>query len=161
MLLGEEPLGEGLLVETGRIPHIREAVEGAARLEAVQAHLVESPGHQDAPPVVFREHLLDEGLAGADGLHGGVLGRGGGAHDPVLVHLGDAGHDLRRRRDVADAPARHRVGLAEAADQHRPLAHPIEGAEGDVLVAAIDEAVVDLVGDDHEVVTLGDRGDGG
>ena len=75
------------------------------------------------------------------------------------MHLGDPGHQPCGGRDVPDPPAGHRVGLAEPADQHRPIAHSVEGAEGDVLMAAVDEAVVDLVGDDKQVMALGDRGD--
>src|SRR5439155_23576969 len=67
-LLGEQALREGLLVEAGGIGHVREAVEGAPRLEAVEAHFVEAPGHQQPAPVVLLEHALDEGLAGADRL---------------------------------------------------------------------------------------------
>src|SRR5438094_3180677 len=45
-LLGEQALREGLLVEAGGIGHVGEAVEGAPRLEAAEAHLVQAPGHQ-------------------------------------------------------------------------------------------------------------------
>ena len=122
-LLAKELPGKRLVIHAGAAD-LREAVEGAARLEAEEPDLVEPPGHELATAVVLGLHLEHEALARAERLDGRELGGSGSAHDPVLVHLGDAGHQLRRRRHVADAPAGHRVALREAADQDRPIPHP-------------------------------------
>ncbi len=56
------------------------------------------------------------------------------------------------RAEVADPPARHGVGLREAAHEDRSFAHAGKRAHRPVPVAAIGEAVVDLVRVDEQVV---------
>ena len=74
VLLGQQLLGERLVVEPGRIGHAREAVEGAHRLEVRQADLVEAIGHVAAAAVVLGAHRLEMRLAAAQRLDGGELG---------------------------------------------------------------------------------------
>ena len=74
-----------------------------------------------------------------------------------LRHGADEGLVAER---VADAPARHRVGLGEAVEEDRALLHAGQGREADVLLAAVRQVAVDLIGDDDEVVLLGKGRDG-
>ncbi len=156
VLFLEEPAGERLRVQPRR-GDLREGVERAERFECVEAHRVEAV-HDEAPaPVVFGPHALDLGLAIDEGHERGVLGDGRRRHDPVLVDLHDPLEDPCGRRQPADPPAGHRVGLREAAHENRPIAHAGDRRERPVPVRPVGEAVVDLVAVDEEVVTLGDR----
>ena len=123
-LLGQQPLGERLVVEAGRAD-ARERVERAARLERLEPERVEPVDDQPPAAVVLGEHPLDVGLALDDRRQRRVLRRRRRRHDPVLVDLDHPLEDRRRRGHVADAPAGHRVRLREAAHQDRPLAHPV------------------------------------
>ena len=158
-LLGQQQLGERRLVQPGRIGDAWEAVEGALRLEGREPDLVEAIGDVAAASVVLGAHRLKMRLSAAKRLDRGKLGGRGGAHDPVLVDLRDAGHQLRRGGDPSDPPTGHRVALAEAAEQDRALAHRRQRAEGGVLVVAVHEPVVDLVAVHEQVVLLGDPRD--
>ena len=75
-----------------------------------------------------------------------------GAGVEVLLALGHAVDDLRRGRDKADAPAGHGIGLREAVDDDRPLFHPREGRDAGCLFSGVEQGVVDVVGDDQQVV---------
>src|SRR5207245_7769994 len=58
LLLGDEPLAE-LAVGQAGARNVREAVESAARLEAVQPQLVEAAQHHLPPLVVRGDHAAD------------------------------------------------------------------------------------------------------
>ncbi len=60
--------------------------------------------------------------------------------------------------DPADLPTGEREGLAPGADRDRAVAHARQCRERDVF-AVVDEMLVDLVGDDDEIVFLRDLGD--
>src|SRR5512135_2057299 len=62
MLLFKELLAEGLIVHAGG-GDVGEGIEGAARLEGLEAEAVESRDHQAAAPVVFGNHALHMLLA--------------------------------------------------------------------------------------------------
>ena len=68
--------------------------------------------------------------------------------------------DERRRHDrVAHPPAGHRERLGEAVEDDRPLGHPGQRGDRDVLGAVVQDPAVDLVGEDPQVVLDGERGD--
>ncbi len=77
MLLGEQPLGERLVVEPGR-GDPGEGIEGAARLERLEAKCVEAVDEQAPATVVLGDHPHDVRLALEDGRERGVLGRRAG-----------------------------------------------------------------------------------
>ena len=157
LLLEEEALGELLVVEAAA-RDAGEGVEGALRLDEVEAHLAAALDDQLAAAGVLADHAERVLFAALQRLDGGVLGGGGSGHHDVLVHLHHRVDQARRGADPAEAPAGHRVGLREAAEEDRALLHARDRREADVL-DAVDEAVVDLVRDDEEVVALDDVGD--
>ena len=75
------------------------------------------------------------------------------------MNLDKPRNDLLRSAKEADAPPRHRVRLREAADQNGPLAHPRVGGDGAVRRPLVDESVIDLVADYHQVACHGDLGE--
>ena len=75
------------------------------------------------------------------------------------MHLARPVDDLGRADHIAQAPTRHGVGLGERAAAERALGHARQAREVDVLVGGVDDVLVDLVGDDPQVVLLGHAGD--
>ena len=73
----------------------------------------------------------------------------------VLLALGHTVDDLRRGRDKADAPAGHGIGLREAVDNDRALLHAWERGNAGCLFSGVEQGVVDVIGDDHQVVLDG------
>ena len=66
----------------------------------------------------------------------------------------EGGHgldDVLRASGIADAPAGHGVGLGDAVDDDGLGLHIVaQGGEADVVLAVVDQLLVDLVGDDVE-----------
>ena len=159
-VLGLEEFFSELVGGVARARDVGEDVEGALRLEARQAHLREAVVDQVAAAVVLSDHLLHVLLAVAQRLDGRNLGRDRRAEHRVLVDLRHGADEGLVAERIADAPARHRVGLREAVEENRALLHAGQGGEADVLLAAVRQVAVDLVGDDDEVVLLGKGRDG-
>ena len=65
-----------------------------------------------------------------------------------------------RPREVADAPARHRVLLREGVDGDGPVLEPGERRRADVPDVAVRQGRVRLVGDQQQVVADAELGDG-
>src|SRR5207247_532293 len=86
LLLEQEPLRE-LLVVHSRRRDVGEAIERAARLEAVEAEVVEALEHHFAAPVVLADHTQHLVFTGAQRLERRVLTRCRDAHHRVLVDL--------------------------------------------------------------------------
>jgi hypothetical protein len=67
------------------------------------------------------------------------------------------------RDAVADAPARHRVGLRHRVDDDGALAHPFEFGHRDVLISAslarVEDVLVDFIREAERVVFAAERGD--
>ena len=59
----------------------------------------------------------------------------------------------------ADAPPGHAVRLRQPVDRHRPLRHAVEGGDGHVPEAVVDDVLVDLVGDGDGIPPAAERGD--
>ena len=154
-LLVKQPLGEGLRVQTGAADR-GEGVERPRWFRALQAELAQPLDEDPAAPVVVGDHRGDVALGVLERLDRGDLRDVRGTQHRVLVHphaqLGDPGG----RADPADPPARHRVRLGEATEHDGALPRAGQRAEAGVR-AGVGEPVVDLVGDEVEVVLLGER----
>jgi malonyl-CoA/methylmalonyl-CoA synthetase len=153
--------------------------QGAGEVDAAQAgrgdvehqiHAARRPARRDA---IGAGQRGKRGVAagavarGDGGLGGVVLGQGvqRGVHDEAGDAIGagvgqiaeQRGH-LRRRDHPAAAPAGHGVGFGERADHQRALAQPGAGAQADML-ALIDLALIEFVGNHPEVARAAHRGD--
>src|SRR5207237_5772094 len=109
----KEACGELLTAET-RGADVREAVERAAWLEALEAHVVETLPHVPTAAVVLGHYLLHIGFAVPERLDRRILTCGRYAHHRVLMDLHHLLDHVGRRACVADAPSGHRVRLREA-----------------------------------------------
>ena len=89
----------------------------------------------------------------------GLLKRRRRADRQEIVHLFRAVDDVRRRDDVAEAPAGDRVGLGQRRARQRALPHTRQGREVGMLVRRVDDVLVDLVGDDIGIVLFRERRD--
>ncbi len=97
-----------------------------------------------------------------DGGDGGALSHVGHVRGGVALEVGGGLYDVVGADEPADAPAGHGVGLGDAVDDEAllgDLGH--EGGHGGELVVAVDEVLVDLVGDDPHAVLDGPAPDGG
>src|SRR5438552_8790310 len=86
-LLFEEKALRELLVVHSRGRHVREAVERAARLEALQTEVVEALQHHLPPPVVLADHAADLVFTVLERLERRVLTRRRHAHHGVLMNF--------------------------------------------------------------------------
>ncbi len=155
MLLLQELLAEELVVHAGG-RDVREGIEGAARLEGLEAKPVQSIHQQPAAAVVLREHFLHIALADRQRLDGGILRGRGRGHDRVLVDAHHALNDIRRTGRIPNAPAGHGVVFREAAQQDRALPDALRQRRHAHMREAIHQAVVDLVRDDQQVMLFRD-----
>ncbi len=130
------------------------------RLDARQSHRVETLHDQCAAARVARVHLLDERLAHFQRLQRRPLRHRRRGHNQVLVQLAHLGQQGLRPQHIPHAPARHRVGLGEALQHDRSLAHPRQRGETHVL-HTVDQPVVDFVRNHHQVVLFREGGNGG
>ena len=60
---------------------------------------------------------------------------------------------------VAHAPSGHGVGFGEAVEQNGPLLEAGDAHDGEMFVAVVDEAAVDLVRKNHDVAVADGLGD--
>ena len=97
---------------------------------------------------VERGDLVVVGLRQREADDGGFHQRRGGAHGEKVVHLARAVDDLGRADHIAQAPARHGIGLGKRAAAQRATGHARQAREVDVLMGRVDNVLVDLVGDD-------------
>ena len=114
-------------------------------------HLVD----QLAPRLILLPHPLRPVRLRRDRGEGGALY--GAVHRPVNrpVHPRGGGGEIARGDQVADAPARHRVGLREGVAVEQAVAQAGDLQCGDERRAVEDDVVVRLVGEDEEVALLG------
>ena len=125
-------------------------------------HGIQAGNHVFAAAVVLLAHCLHLGhaLEAGQRLDGSILRHGVGAGGHLALQ---AAHDLRngrRRGRVADAPAGHRVGLGHAVDDDCLVVDRLaEGRDGRVLLAVIDELLVNLIGNHIEPARHGQLGD--
>ena len=72
------------------------------------------------------------------------------------MHPRGGSGDRQRRDQVADAPARHRVGLREGLAVDQPVAQFLNRQRGDEWPVVEDDVVVRLIGEDEQIVPRGD-----
>ncbi len=138
--------------------HVGEEVERPLRLEAGHPLHRRQP-HQAvvAAALELGDHLGDLVLGAVVGFERGHLGDGAGVGGRVALDLGHAVDDLGRPGGEADPPARHGVGLGHAVDDDGLFPDVLaERGEARELEVVVDEAGVDLVGDDVDVLALDD-----
>src|SRR5439155_6940365 len=68
-----------------------------------------------------------------------------------VVNLTDPGGQRGWSDEPADTPSSHRIGFAGAADRDRSVGHAWKGGDAEVA-AAINEVLIDLVGDRNRIV---------
>ena len=142
--LGQVTLGHGQLVDGDALEvgafagQQAELGFGQAFAEQVALGLVEGGQAQ------VRRRVLQVG--GQAVLHGGVDGE-----DVELVHLAEFGRQRGGGGDVADLPARHVVGLAEAADDEAARGQAGVARHAFVLQRGVDHVLVHLVADHQHV----------
>ena len=90
---------------------------------------------------------------------GGVLKGRGRADVGEVVEVGHGGHPLGGCGDVAEAPAGDGEGLRESRHDDGALAHAFERGGADVPVAVVEEVLVNLIGEEEEVVLAAGGGD--
>ena len=139
---------------------VREDVERAARPAAFDAgDRVEAVDDQVAPRPELDDHRVDVVLLPDQRLDRADLGERRDAADRVDDQLA-VGLDQRLGHDrVAHPPAGHRERLGEPVEDDRPLGHPGQRGDRDVLGAVVQDPPVDLVGEDPQVVLDGELGD--
>ena len=88
-----------------------------------------------------------------------ILSKAGRIAGGVALNGVDGFGDLLRRGSVAQTPAGHRIGLGEAVDGDGVIVDILaQGSDADVLIAAIDQLLIDFVGQDDDAFTDGDVG---
>ena len=152
-------MAEELLAED--LADVHHDIEGTLGLDAGDAlDLVHALHHVIAALLKGLTHLLHGLLRGGESLGGSGLRDGAGRTSAVAQivadHLGDGGGSGH----VADTPASHGIGLGHAVDQQGAGLHVLtQSGEADKLLAVIGQAVVDLIGDDIDVLLHTDLGD--
>src|SRR5947208_15531659 len=79
-------------------------------------------------------------------MRSGFLERRRGTHSQKIVNLSDRFREVGRRDGVAYAPSGNAVGLAHAVDRNSAVAHTLQGCNGAVRGAVIEDVLIDLVG---------------
>ncbi len=156
MLFDQQPLTKLMFVHTGGLD-AGEGVERALRLEALQPDLIQPFVDQPAAAVVALDHLLHILLARRVGerCQRRFLAHGWRRHDQVLVNLAHGADQVGGANGITDAPAGHGVILAHTAEVNRAFGHARQRREHDVMMTGVDQAVVNFVGNDDQVVLFG------
>ena len=135
------------------MPGVGEDVEGPRRLDCdPEAELAEPFYHEPPPLVVGQPHPFDVVASLPEGGDPRPLDGGVRADEEVLLHLLDRPDELGRGDQVPQSKAGHGVELREAVEDDGVLGE----LQNRALPPSVDEAVVDLVGDDPDP-QIGDR----
>ena len=125
----------------------------------MQPHAIE-PGDDDITPLlVALTHLLIRRGAHLQGLNAGDLAHDRCAEHAILVHFHHRFTQRRGRAGIAETPASHGKGLAEAVQQNRAFPHSWILDDALVRAAIIKQLAVDLVSEDKQIMLHGERGD--
>ena len=132
----------------------RHAVDRVQRLVHIIALLAHAPARRDV--------TLDALVAAECGLHDGLR-----RHVGTQAHVGEHVHALdevahaalvAREHHPANAVAGDHVALGQARERHARQVG-CQARDGDVLVPIHDQAIIDLIGEDHELVPARDLDD--
>mmetsp|Transcript_20944 Transcript_20944/g.61973 ORF Transcript_20944/g.61973 Transcript_20944/m.61973 type:complete len:307 (+) Transcript_20944:644-1564(+) len=96
---------------------------------------------------------VDDFVGGLQRCHACVLRDGARARRDLALQLRCCFHDRRRGRQVAEAIARHCIGLGEAIDGEGPVAHAFESRKGHMRYV-IRDPLVYFVGEHEDVREL-------
>src|SRR5579883_212512 len=143
--------GEFQVVGDGEVGNVGHYVIGSLGVERAKAGEGEHMEHAIAALLVIacKSGVIIVGQGESDG--SGLLERGGGADGEEIVDFADGFGEAGRSEDPADAPSSDRISLAHAVDEDGAIAHAGEGHDGDVLGAAVDDVLIDFVGDSERV----------
>ena len=135
-------------------------IEGTVRLVAADAGDAVHPLHHVvAAALKGQTHALHALLGSGQGLHRCLLRDGAGGAGAVAEIVGNDLGDLVVGGHIADPPAGHGVGLGDAVDEQGTLLDLLtQRGKADELGVVIDQAVIDLVGDDVDVLLHADLG---
>ena len=89
------------------------------------------------------------------------LQRGRRREGDELMRLGDRLQQFSVGGKIADLPSRHRKGLSGRADPHHTVAHFRKRQQRFVATTVIDQMLIDLVADRHEIIFQQQRSDPG
>ena len=157
-LLFEKTEGEFLAGEAGAAD-LWEDVEGSTGIEAVQAHAVEAADDDVPPHLVALAHFFIGARAHLESFDAGDLAHDGSAEHAVLVDLHHGLTQRRRSTGIAETPAGHGEGFAEAVEEHGALSHAGVFDDALVLASVVKQLAVDLIGEDEQIVLHGKGGD--
>ncbi|MFM2177112.1 MAG: hypothetical protein RL015_1210 [Verrucomicrobiota bacterium] len=157
-LLFEKTEGELLAGEAGAAD-LGEDVEGSSGIEAVQAHAVQAADDDVSAHLVALAHFFIGAGAHFEGLDAGDLAHDGSAEHAVLVDLHHGLTQRGRGAGIAETPASHGEGFAEAVQEHGALSHAGVFDNAFVLASVVEQFAVDLVGEDKQIVLHGEGGD--
>ncbi len=142
---GEHPLAEPLRV-VGALGDVGIEVEGAVgRRQPVEARLGQ-PVQENFPVARVDGDVGFELVVAVEGGDRGELAQRRRRDEQVLRQALDRPQQVRRQDHPADAPAGHREILGEAVDDHGVGVEPGDGCRR----RAVDDAVIDLVGDEAD-----------
>ena len=139
---------------------VGESVKGAHGSQAADAVNGVEALHDDLPAAaILLLHLLHRGLVAGESGHAAPLDAlvDGGEH--VLQELGHGGDDLLRACAVAQAEAGHGILLGKAVHHQGPLLHAGEAGDAGIGLVRPEQLVVDLIGEDVQVLLLYQIGD--
>ena len=105
--------------------------------EARNAASGQAVQYQPAAAVIFVFHLFNVRIAMRQRINSGKLAGCRRAHNAVLVDFEHLRSQFGRREQIAEPPARHRMGFGKASDDNGALAHPVQQGDGgmDVLLS--------------------------
>mmetsp|Transcript_35616 Transcript_35616/g.111951 ORF Transcript_35616/g.111951 Transcript_35616/m.111951 type:complete len:415 (+) Transcript_35616:992-2236(+) len=141
---------------------VGEDVEGAL-WRAPQRDAIHAPEGADHKVPLLRKLIHTPGDVRVVALGLGQRGDGrllrdaAGAARELALQLGTGLHHVDVfRREVSQAVARHGVGLAKAVHHERAVLEgaPLQRGEADMLLAAVDDALVDLIGQHPDSLVL-------
>ena len=100
-------------------------------------------------------HISGIVLFAAQGLDGCILGRKRRTGADILLKFGHCGNDFPWSQHIADAVARHAELLRERIDQDGAFTHTLNGHNALERHVVVNEAFIDLIGDNHQIMLLG------
>ena len=144
-----------------RLADVEEGVERTADLRNPDArHPAQPLRHEVAPLFECLEHLGDALLRASQRRDRRVLADAAGVARLLALQVADRLRERLWGDRPADSPAGHGVGLAHTGHHDRAVGKPgPQRGERDARPAVVDELVVDLVGNDGEILLDRDVGE--
>ena len=141
-----------VIAEFGNVHH---HIIRTLRYVVDKAQSVQALAEQIALVRVFCQQVIVIVLAESQSRDDGLLQGSRRADGQEVVYLLGALNDGRGRNDVAQPPARDRVGLGQRRAGDRPLPHIGQRGKIGVGVRRVDDVLVHLVGDNIDIILFG------